>query len=665
MPIRPTPTGRDSRVTDMEAVDPLTSASTPASPLTSTPVPRPDEPTGIVAIVVAYGAPVLLDRCLAALDGAVPVVVVDNSSRIDVQRIAEEFGATYIDPGRNLGFAGGVNKGLAITDQADVLLLNPDATIRGADVLALARVLRNDPGLAAVAPSQVGPDGEARVAWPFPTPVGAWIEALGLGRWRRRRDFLIGSVLLLRASALADVGHFDSDFFLYAEETDWQRRAADRGWRVALVPDTKATHLGGGTGGDPVGRATHFHASHERYIRKHHGSRGWQVYRSAQLVGAAGRAVATSGERRRAAGHRVRLYRTGPLRVEAIMDVASTVGAPSLHIVHVVVTDGFAGVERYVGHVASGLAERGHQVDVIGGDPDRMVEELGPGVTHHPVSTVRDSARALRQVHGVDLVHAHMTAAEAAAFLARPWVSAPVVATRHFAAGRGTGWRNRALAKITAMPVVHDIAISSFVAQHAGGPCILLPNAVEDRPQALLEARQVVMLQRLDREKAPDVGLRAWAASGLGDQGWRMVVAGAGILRPQLETLAQELGCTSSVEFVGRVDDTDSLLASSSILLAPAPAEPFGLSVAEAMAHGLAVVAAGGGAHLETVGEDGALFPPGDAEAAAVLLMALAQDPPGRKKMGAALRSRQQERFAMPLHLDRLEAIYRSTTWRH
>ena len=51
--------------------------------------------------------------------------------------------------------------------------------------------------------------------------------------------------------------------------------------------------------------------------------------------------------------------------------------------------------------------------------------------------------------------------------------------------------------------------------------------------------------------------------------------------------------------------DTDRLLASSSVVLAPAPAEPFGLSVVEAMAHGLAVVAAEGGAHTETVGDDG------------------------------------------------------------
>jgi glycosyltransferase involved in cell wall biosynthesis len=512
-----------------------------------------------------------------------------------------------------------------------------------------------------VAPAQVGPEGAARVAWPFPTPSGAWLEAAGLGRLRRGPGFLIGSVLLVRAGALDDVGPFDDAFFLYAEETDWQRRAADRGWRHALRPEVVAAHVGAGTGGDPVGRETHFQASHERYIRKHHGAAGWWSYRAAQLVGNAVRALVRTGPRRRGAALRLHLYRVGPLRAEAALDRGDPgrrVAPPS--VVHVVVTDGFAGVERYICQVAAGLADRGHAVTVIGGAPERMAAELPDAVAHVPGETVAQAARALASAEG-ELVHVHMTAAEAAAFLAGLRRRRPVVATRHFAAGRGTGWRNRALARITAAPIAHDIAISAYVAQTAGGPTVLIPNAVPDRPQAELAAPQVLMLQRLDVEKAPDVGLAAWAASGLGSQGWRLVVAGNGILRPGLERLAAELGCADSVEFVGHVADTDGLLAASSILLAPAPAEPFGLSVAEAMAHGLAVVAAGGGAHLETVGAAGVHFPPGDAEAAGRALAELAADPARRRATGAALRLRQQERFALPLHLDRLEALYLDT----
>jgi glycosyltransferase involved in cell wall biosynthesis len=148
-------------------------------------------------------------------------------------------------------------------------------------------------------------------------------------------------------------------------------------------------------------------------------------------------------------------------------------------------------------------------------------------------------------------------------------------------------------------------------------------------------------------------------------RGWQLVVAGTGVLRSELERLADELGCADSVTFAGQVSDTDGLLAASSIFLAPAPAEPFGLSVAEAMSHGLAVVAAGGGAHTETVGDAGLLFPPGDVDAAARELVRLADDPKLRRSVGRALRSRQQERYSLALHLDRLEALYASVAAAH
>ena len=149
----------------------------------------------------------------------------------------------------------------------------------------------------------------------------------------------------------------------------------------------------------------------------------------------------------------------------------------------------------------------------------------------------------------------------------------------------------------------------------------------------------VVMLQRLDEEKAPDVGLRAWAASGLADRGWRLVVAGTGVLRPDLERPGRpSWAAPDRWTFAGQVADTDGLLAGASVLLAPAPAEPFGLSVVEAMSHGLAVVAAAGGAHVETVADAGLLFPPGDADAAAAGAAPAGRRPrpPPRRRAGPA-----------------------------
>ena len=209
-------------------------------------------------------------------------MVVDNSSDPSVRAVVERHGATYVDPGRNLGFGAGVNVGLehrAVTGDPgpdDLLLLNPDASITPDAIARLRDQLQAADDLACVAPAQLDPvtGEEARVGWPFPTPARAWLEALGLGRLGGGTDFLIGSVLLVRAEALAEVGPFDERFFLYAEETDWQRRAHDLGWKVALCPEVVATHVGAGTGGDQSERDTHFHASNERYLRKHYGTVG-------------------------------------------------------------------------------------------------------------------------------------------------------------------------------------------------------------------------------------------------------------------------------------------------------------------------------------------------------------------------------------------------------
>jgi len=275
-------------------------------------------PRDVEVVVVAYGAVDLLADALAPLSG-LPVTVVDNSSQAAVAELCAASGFRYIDPGANRGFAAGVNIALAdrLRPDADVLLLNPDARIDPAGIAQLQQALRCEPRLASVGPAQVDADGRpARVEWPFPSPARAWLEALGLGRLRSGAHFVVGSVLLLRAEALAAVGGLDEQFFLYAEETDWAFRAHRLGWRHAVVPAVSAVHAGGGTSTDPRRREAHFAASHERYMRKHFGAAGWQITRAACWVGATLRAAVLTGDRRTAARRRAALYRIGPVRVE-------------------------------------------------------------------------------------------------------------------------------------------------------------------------------------------------------------------------------------------------------------------------------------------------------------------------------------------------------------
>jgi glycosyltransferase involved in cell wall biosynthesis len=288
-----------------------------------------------------------------------------------------------------------------------------------------------------------------------------------------------------------------------------------------------------------------------------------------------------------------------------------------------------------------------------------MRTELESRVAYGPAASIRDIFTALVAGGRTDLVHAHMTAAELAAVGARPWHRAPIVATRHFPDRRGRNMP-RFVASLIRRSLADQISISRFVAHGIGEASTIVPNGVRTRVAAGLKSPNVLMLQRLEVEKAPDVGLRAWAYSGLAARGWHLTVAGSGRLSSALRSLASELRMSASVGFVGAVSDVDTLFRGTSILLAPAPREPFGLAVAEAMAYGIPVVAADGGAHPETLGPTDFLFRPGDAKGAAERLRRLADDAVLRCAEGDRLRARQRELFTLERHVDALENVYRS-----
>lgn len=279
---------------------------------------EPRENSDVEVIVVAYGQVDLLRRALEPVAG-MAVTVVDNSSLPEIAHLCAELGVRYLDAGHNRGFGAGVN--LALADRrapgADVLLLNPDAHATPADIGALQRALRSNPDVASVAPAQTDTAGiRGQVTWIFPSPARSWLEAIGLSRLRRGPTFVIGAVLLLRAEALAQVGGFDERFFLYAEETDWAYRAHLTGWRHVEVTGIRAVHEGAGTSTDEVHREALFHASQERYFRKHFGAVGWQFARAAAWTGSALRGLLLKDDRAAMARRRAQLYWRGPIAVE-------------------------------------------------------------------------------------------------------------------------------------------------------------------------------------------------------------------------------------------------------------------------------------------------------------------------------------------------------------
>lgn len=337
--------------------------------------------------------------------------------------------------------------------------------------------------------------------------------------------------------------------------------------------------------------------------------------------------------------------------------------ARPLRIVHLVVTDAFAGTERYVANLAGASAHLGHAVHVIGGNRQRMRAALPREVGLVEAGGLAAAVAALRRVPRPDVIHAHLTAAEVAAVIAMPRRGPALVSTRHIAARRGSSPAARAAAVAVRARLDAQIAVSRFVAEAVDGASDVILTGVPDSSTSTDSVRQptVLVAQRLEAEKDTVTALRAWALSGLAADGWDLTVAGTGAEAARLKEMATRMGLGATARLVGQVDDLAVRMASAAVFIAPAPAEPLGLSVVEAMSHGLPVVAAGSGGHLETVGAvPGAmLFPPGDAAAAAAALRSLVAEPERRRAYGAALQTHQRRHLSLEAFADQVVELYR------
>jgi glycosyltransferase involved in cell wall biosynthesis len=336
-----------------------------------------------------------------------------------------------------------------------------------------------------------------------------------------------------------------------------------------------------------------------------------------------------------------------------------------LRIVHAVRSTAFAGVEQFILRLAIQQSLDGHVVHVIGGDAARMREPLDAhSVTFSPASRTVETARAIgRLAVAVDVVNAHMTAADVAAVMAlgpRRAAKPVLVSTRHFMSRRGR-FAGIPIDNLVGGRIDSEIAISHAVAHVIGRRSTVVHSGIAsddapDRPRG----RTVLMAQRLEAEKRTEVGVRAFVASGLAHEGWTLEIAGDGAERPRLEALATRLG--AEARFLGFRDDLPTRYRTAGLLLAPCPVEGFGLAVIEAMSRGLPVTAADSGAHREILGGlDGrALHTPEDPDAAGRALASLGGDPFGRAALGMAGRERQRAGFSITAQAQGTEAVYRA-----
>jgi glycosyltransferase involved in cell wall biosynthesis len=143
--------------------------------------------------------------------------------------------------------------------------------------------------------------------------------------------------------------------------------------------------------------------------------------------------------------------------------------------------------------------------------------------------------------------------------------------------------------------------------------------------------------------------------------GAHLLIVGDGPLRPQIEGLVTSLHLKNHVHLLGMRRDVPRLLrATDALVLSSKGWEGLPLTVLEAMASSLPVVASDVGGTREAVvdGETGLLFPPGDVTLLAHHILAIAADPALARRMGQRGLARVEELFTVQRMARETAAVY-------
>jgi len=249
--------------------------------------------SSLALIWVHYRTPELLresiDAARSDLDIAgitAELVVVENGG---LEQDPEN--VTVMRPGRNVGYAGGVNLGVAHTSAPNIVVMNPDVLVEPGCIPSLLAALSDH----AIAAPNLFLDRACTFRLP-PTEqrdfVSTCVAELGRHhpqwtryarrRWRRHahRHWLCpsgtveshdlsGAMLAFTREAFDTVGPWDEEYQLYFEETDWLRRAMSMKLESALVTGARAVHLYAQSTRRHSESAAWFTESNRRFELKH------------------------------------------------------------------------------------------------------------------------------------------------------------------------------------------------------------------------------------------------------------------------------------------------------------------------------------------------------------------------------------------------------------
>ena len=241
------------------------------------------------AVVVTYNALPWVEQCLDSVRGEETVVVDNGSSDGTVELVRDRFPLVRLLEQGNRGLAAGWNTGIAATRSRWVLILNADAWLVEDALERLVEAGERHPRVAVVGPRLSNLDGSLqRSVRGFPSRWRLATEYLYLRKLapgsdllngfyaggfdhasEREAEVVMGACMLVRRTAIDEVGPLDESFFLFSEETDWCYRFHLAGWKTLFTPQARCVHVGGASHGGRLYRENV--RGHLRFFWKHHG----------------------------------------------------------------------------------------------------------------------------------------------------------------------------------------------------------------------------------------------------------------------------------------------------------------------------------------------------------------------------------------------------------
>jgi glycosyltransferase involved in cell wall biosynthesis len=321
--------------------------------------------------------------------------------------------------------------------------------------------------------------------------------------------------------------------------------------------------------------------------------------------------------------------------------------------------------ERFRLHFFSleGRGKLADEVEELGWPVESM--EKGPGVRPDTMARLAWRFRKLR----IDVVHAHNTAACLYAVPAARLARVPVaVMTRHGQGPKGDTRHGRLLL-LASRFVDSVVCVSHDSERHAEAVGIspkrltTIWNGIDTERFSCRGRRSdgpAILVARLSPEKDIPTLLHAVALVLQRNPSFALTIVGDGPCRKSLEKLALELGISSHVAFLGEMDDVARRLQGASMFLLSSLSEGIPLTILEAMATGLPVVATRVGGIPEVVvdRQTGLLVPPGQPESLANAIAELSANRDFADSLGVNGRQRVETMFDVRAMVRSYEELY-------